>query len=403
MTTDQKMLVTATVPILKEHGVLLTTHFYKRLFSFNPEFKNIFNVGNQHSGRQQNALATAVLAYAEHIEDPSVLMPVLDRIGHKHISLDIRPEHYSIVGHHLLLSIKEVLGEAATEQIMDAWETAYNQLAGIMSAHEADLYKSQIMEHEGWTGWRPFLVREKVQESAEITSFVLYPADGGKIKKHTPGQYLSIKLFLPELNLIQARQYSISSSASQTHYRISVKKEKGSHPDSNGLISNRLHDHINEGDVVEITAPTGNFVLDAKGDFPVVLISGGVGLTPFISMLQNLVEEKSERKIFWLHACRNKEVHAFEEQVNTLVKENLNLEQHVFYSEAAAAGHPAGIKQGYLDVNAITGLLTDPAAQYYICGPGPFIQKQFQDLRTAGIDKTSIFFEEFGPQSLQFS
>lgn len=403
MTTDQKALIAATVPILKEHGVLLTTHFYKRLFAFNPELKNIFNVGNQHSGKQQNALAFAVLAYAENIEDPSVLLPVLERIEHKHVSLDIRPEHYAIVGYHLLASIKEVLGDTATDELMEAWEIAYTQLADIMSSHEASIYKSQVMEHEGWTGWRPFTIKHKIEESTEITSFALYPSDGGKIKRHTPGQYISIKLFLPELNLVQARQYSISSSPNQSYYRISVKKEKGPNHDSNGLISNRLHNFLNQGDIVEITAPAGNFVLDMAHESPIALISGGVGLTPFISMLHSLVETKSHRKIFWLHACRNKDVHAFEDQVNYLVKENLNLEQHVFYSEVSATDHPAEIKKGYLNVNAIEGLTADPTTHYYICGPTPFIQSQFQELRTAGVDSSRIYFEEFGPQNLQLN
>ena len=402
MTTDQKLQIAATVPILKEHGVLLTTHFYNRMLTGNPELKNVFNIGNQTSGKQQTALAMAVLAYAENIENPSVLMPVLDRIGQKHVSLDIRPEHYAIVGRHLLASIKEVLGDAANQDIMEAWEIAYNQLAGIMSGHEAVLYQSQITD-EGWTGWRPFQVKHKTRESEEITSFALYPVDGGKVKKHRPGQYLSIKLFLPEINLVQARQYSISSSPNQSYYRISVKKEKGAHPDSAGLISNRLHSFIKQGDIVEITAPAGNFVLDSEGDFPVVFISGGVGLTPFISMLQSLVEQKSQRKIVWLHGCRNKDVHAFSDHVNFLVQENLNLEQHVFYSEDFVAEDHEGIYKGYLDINLVNGFTADHSAHYYVCGPTPFIEKQYADLTAAGVATNSIYFEEFGPQSLQLN
>ncbi len=92
MTSEQKQLISATVPVLKENGVMLTKHFYARMFSHNPELKNLFNMGNQQSGKQQTALAMAVLAYAENIANPGVLMPVVDRIGHKHVSLDIRPE-----------------------------------------------------------------------------------------------------------------------------------------------------------------------------------------------------------------------------------------------------------------------------------------------------------------------
>lgn len=126
MNTEQKALIKATVPILKEHGVMLTTHFYKRMFEHNPELRNVFNMGNQQNGKQQTALAMAVLAYAKHIENPSVLFPVINSIGHKHVSLSIRAEHYSIVGKHLIASISEVLGEGATPAISEAWTIAYN-------------------------------------------------------------------------------------------------------------------------------------------------------------------------------------------------------------------------------------------------------------------------------------
>ena len=140
MTTEQKQLIKATVPALKEHGLLLTTHFYQRLFTHYPDLKNVFNLDNQQNGRQPTALAMAVLAYAQHIDNPSVLEPALNRIGHKHTSLNIRPEHYSIVGEQLLASISDVLGEAATPQLLDAWAAAYGQLASLMIGIEAALY-----------------------------------------------------------------------------------------------------------------------------------------------------------------------------------------------------------------------------------------------------------------------
>src|SRR5690606_13486255 len=113
----------------REGGVALTTHFYNRMFTHHPELKNLFNMGNQQSGKQQTALAMAVLAYAENISNPSVLMPGVDLIGHKHTSLNIQPEQYGIVGTHLLCSIKEVLQDLACNEVIDAWAAAYQQLA----------------------------------------------------------------------------------------------------------------------------------------------------------------------------------------------------------------------------------------------------------------------------------
>ena len=400
MTSEQKALILATVPVLRENGVLLTKHFYNRMFTHHPELKNLFNMGNQKNDRQQTALALAVLAYAENIANPAVLMPVIDRIGHKHTSLDIRPEHYSIVGKHLLASIQEVLGDAATPAIIDAWTVAYNQLAQIMMGHEAGIYAQQTERTHGWTGWRPFLVKKKVAESAEITSFYLYPADGGKVAPHLPGQFISLRVFLPQLKLKQARQYSISSAPDNDYYRISVKKEKGAALHTDGLISNHLHEFVNEFDQVDLTAPAGNFTLTNNLNAPVVLISGGVGLTPLMSMLHSLIDQNHAHSITWLHGCRNESVHAFKDQLTTIVTENPQVKQHVFYNQLTEHEKKAGILEGHLDINKVPELDLVPDAHYFICGPTAFIQKQYNDLVEAGVNKQRIYFEEFGPQTL---
>lgn len=403
MTTDQKLHITSTVPILREHGVLLTKHFYQRMFRHNPELKNLFNMGNQKSDKQQTALALAVLAYAENIANPSVLAPVVDRIGHKHVSLDIRPEHYITVGRHLIAAIGEVLGEGATPEIIDAWTAAYRQLADLMSGHEADIYTNKTKMDHGWTGWRPFTVNTKRPESEEISSFYLYPTDGGKVPKHEPGQYISLRTFIPQLNLQQSRQYSISNAPGNDYYRISVKRELGKEIDANGMISNHLHDQIDEGAIVELTAPSGNFKIPESINAPVVLMSGGVGLTPLLSMLISLVERNHSHPIYWLHGCRGKNVHAFKSEVDEICKSNPNVRQHIFYNETNEQQHASGILRGYLDIKTVPDFELNSAAQYFICGPSVFINKQFEDLVSAGINKSNIFFEEFGPQVLSLN
>lgn len=402
MTNEQKQLVKATVPVLKEHGVLLTTHFYNRMFTHNPELKHVFNMGNQQNQKQQTALAMAVLAYAEHIENPSVLMPVVDSIGHKHTSLDIRPEHYAIVGKHLIASIAEVLGEAASPELLEAWTMAYQQLASIMSGHEQTLYSQQTNKKGGWTGWRPFVVKQKAKESEEITSFYLYPADGGSVADFEPGQYISLRLFLPQLNLLQPRQYSISCAPNGEYYRISVKKETGSvHPD--GMISNRLHDHVEEGSIVELSAPAGNFVLDEASANPKVFISGGVGQTPLIAMLEKLLqsEERNKIQIKWVHGCRNETVHAFKQRLAEIDEDHEHVSQHVFYDDVADQAE--NLYQGWVDLERIQEEVLLDGADYYICGPAPFIAKHYEFLVTNGVEKSSIHFEEFGPSSLQLN
>ena len=399
MTPDQKAFVTATVSTLRAHGVALTTHFYRRMFEHNPELKNVFNLGNQQTGKQQTALAMAVLAYAEHIEDPSVLVPAVTKIGHKHVSLDIRPEHYAIVGQHLIASIGEVLGEAATPALLDAWTVAYGKLASLMSGLESGLYQKAVSQVGGWTGWRPFTVKQKVAESAEITSFYLYPADGGRVADFLPGQYVSVRLFLPELNLFQPRQYSLSSAPNGDYYRISVKKEAGSqHP--NGMTSNRLHDFVYEGDIVELAAPAGDFTLETTKQTPVVLVSGGVGQTPLLSMLDYLTTTSSPRQVVWVHGSRNAQVHAFQALVVQLAAHYEHVERHIFYDSLAAGQERANYYEGIVDLRRLNGGTLLPDADYYVCGPAPFIRKQVQDLTALGVPRQAIHFEEFGPATL---
>ncbi|PWS26339.1 NO-inducible flavohemoprotein [Pedobacter yonginense] len=400
MNSTQQSLILATVPILKEHGITLTKYFYQRMFNGNPELRNIFNLGNQHSGKQQTALALAVLAYAENIANPAVLMPVLDRIGHKHVSIDIRPEHYAIVGKHLIGSIEEVLGDAASPEILDAWAAAYGELAAIMSGHESDIYASKLQQEHGWIGWRPFTISQKKKESSEITSFYLAPADGGLVPKHQPGQYISLKVYLPELGINQIRQYSISNEPDEKHYRISVKKERNAEMNVDGMISNHLHNQMEQGDLVEITAPSGNFILPGQLNKPITFISGGVGLTPFISMVSKLVAEKHTHGITWIHGCRGREVHAFKSDIDMLANAGTSFSKYIFYNHCTPEDKLEGIMEGYLDLKTLNSVHHQTETQYFICGPGAFIEKQLQDLKAFGVPSNQIFFEEFGPSVL---
>ncbi len=399
MTNEQKELVSATVPVLRTNGVALTTYFYNRMLSHNPELKNVFNSANQLNGAQPTALAMSVLAYAEHIDNPAVLAHAINHIAHKHVSLDIRPEQYAIVGKHLLASIAEVLGDAASPALIDAWAAAYGQLAGLMSGVEAGLYQESANKEGGWSSWRPFVVKKKVHESAEITSFYLYPSDGGKVADFLPGQYITLRLFVPELNVIQPRQYSISCAPNGNYYRISVKRERGSADRPAGYVSNLLHKQVKEGDIVEVAAPAGDFTLKVDTNTPAVFISGGVGLTPFMSMLEYLIESRKDIPVTWIHGCRGFDVHAFQEQVTELSGRHGTMSVHTFYDKLNKEDKKDYYYEGFVDLSLVKDAIT-PDAEYYICGPGVFIKKHFEYLRSQGVAAKNIHFEEFGPAIL---
>lgn len=333
----------------------------------------------------------AVLAYAEHVAAPEVLTPELEKVGHKHVSLDIRPEHYPIIGSHLLASIKDVLGEAASPTVLEAWELAYQDLANMMINLEAKMYQNQRSRSGGWTGWRPFIVSKTETESEEITSFYLKPADGGDVVRHLPGQFISLKVFLPDLQLNQARQYSLSNIPNASEYRISVKREKDSRLNINGMISNHLHDHIGKGAIVNLSAPGGSFTLAEPMNRPLTLISGGVGITPLMSMLETLAASRLTHPLTWVHACRNKSVHAFREPVQQLADSQPLIERHVFYDQIDSQDKKEGVIEGPMQLEKLPPFREN--SKFYICGPAGFIKAQCTALLRRGIPQESIFLK----------
>ncbi|MGH8788467.1 MAG: NO-inducible flavohemoprotein [Cupriavidus necator] len=397
LTQKTKDIVKATAPALAEHGYDIIKCFYKRMFEAHPELKNVFNMAHQEQGQQQQALARAVYAYAENIEDPSSLMAVLKNIANKHASLGVKPEQYPIVGEHLLAAIKEVLGEAATDDIISAWAQAYGNLADVLMGMESELYERSAEQPGGWTGWRTFVVREKRPESSVITSFILEPADGGPLVNFEPGQYISIAVNVPTLGLQQIRQYSLSDMPNGRSYRISVKREGGDTQPA-GYVSCLLHDHVNVGDEIKLAAPYGSFHIDVNAKTPIVLISGGVGLTPMISMLKRAIQDP-QRQVVFVHGARNSGVHAMRDRLREAAKTYANFDLIVFYDEPLpqdVAGRDYDYA-GLVDVKSIKDSILLPDADYYICGPIPFMRMQHDALKDLGIRETRIHYEVFGP------
>ena len=400
MNASQKELIKATVPILRTNGNDLISYFYQRMLSNNPELKNIFNMSNQASGKQQNALSGAVLAYAENIENPTVLINTLKSIGNKHVSLNIQPEQYDIVGNHLIGSIKEVLGDLATVELIAAWTCAYNELAQIMISIEAEMYQKTSNKKGGWKGWRNFIISKIVKESDEINSFYLKPEDNKEIADFYPGQYISVSAFIPELGHKQPRQYSLSSSSNSEYYRISVKKEISQNTTPDGIVSNALHNK-KEGDIILVSAPAGVFFADPKAKNPLVLVSGGVGLTPMMSMVETNKNSLQKNRTVWIHSCRNENVHAFKDTIEELNNENEWLTSFVFY-ETLPESETNAI-EGRIDLHQIKEEILIEDAKYYICGPAIFIKVQYQSLVALGVKRENILYEEFGPQLLSLN
>ncbi|WP_078596633.1 NO-inducible flavohemoprotein [Evansella clarkii] len=397
---DQKTIdiVKSTAPVLAEHGEAITTRFYEMMFENHPELLNVFNHANQKQGKQPRALANTVYAAAQYIDNLEVILPVVKQIAHKHRSLQIKAEQYPIVGKYLLLGIKDVLGEAATDEIIESWGKAYGVIADVFIQVEKEMYEETAAKTGGWNGFRNFTVEKKVPESDVITSFYLKAKDGEPIADFLPGQYISVRLRISGEKYTHVRQYSLSDAPGKGYYRISVKKETSDEV-ADGVASNYLHDHLNEGDTIEVTAPAGDFFLNTESTEPVVLISGGVGLTPMISMLNTVTEKQPERKVTFIHAAINSKTHALHEHVKELADNNENVNYYVCYEKPTDkdSNEKRFDKEGYVDQEWLQSVVESNKGEFYFCGPVPFMRAIKKALSDWGVPEEKSHFEFFGP------
>ncbi len=393
LTPSTIAIIKATVPALEEHGTAITMAMYARLFQ-DDHIRALFNHANQgESGAQVHALAAAILAYARNIENLGALVPVVERIAYKHVGYNILPEHYPYVANALLAAIREVLGEAASDEVLAAWGDAYWFLANVLKAREAVLRSEILAAEGGWEGWRPFVVAERTRESSHITSFILRPQDGRPVLRHKPGQYLTFRLKpigLPELK----RNYSISCAPNGEFYRISVKREAAGQGGSRFL-----HDDVHIGDVLESTPPAGDFYLAESPKRPVILLSGGVGLTPMVSIAETIARDHPNLVAHYVHGTVCSETHAMDQHVKALAQAAPNFRVATFYSEPTPSDvlgrtHDG---EGYIPMAWLVANTPLVDADVFLCGPKPFLRTFVAELTLAGVPSDRIHYEFFGP------
>ncbi|RAS32706.1 MULTISPECIES: NO-inducible flavohemoprotein [unclassified Pseudomonas] len=386
LNAEQRAIIKATVPLLETGGETLTTHFYKMMLSEYPEVRPLFNQAHQASGDQPRALANGVLMYARHIDQLEQLGGLVGQIINKHVALQILPEHYPIVGSCLLRAIEEVLGkEIATPEVIAAWAAAYGQLADILIGAEENLYKQKEEAAGGWRGTREFRLVRREQESSEITSFYFAPVDGQPVLKAEPGQYIGLKLFIDGAE--QRRNYSLSALCNGQGYRISVKREEG------GKVSNYLHDELVVGDSLQLFPPAGDFTL-AASDKPLVLISGGVGITPTLAMLEAALQ--TQRPVHFIHCARNGAVHAFRDWVDGLAERHPQLTRFYCYAEQEGAQKADAV--GLLSQDLLGEWLPrERDLDAYFLGPKGFMATVKRQLKGLGVPEQQSRYEFFGP------
>lgn len=385
-------LVKATVPALEAHGLEIVREMYSRMFR-NPAIRDLFNQSHHgDAGSQPRALTAAILAYASNIDNLGALAPAVERIAQKHVGLQILPEHYPYVAEALLGAIKTVLGDAATEEILAAWGEAYWFLAHILIAREGRIYHELEAAEGGWNGWRTFAVDDIRRESSVITSFLLRPTDRRPVVRHKPGQYLTFWFEIPGHPPVK-RNYSISSAPNGETYRISVKREPM------GLASGWLHENAAPGTVLKVAPPAGEFFMHDKPERPIVLMSGGVGLTPMVSMLETIAERHPDLPVHYVHGTHNGQTHAMGEHVRALAGRCPNIRVTTFYQQPNpqdVAGRDFD-RAGLIDEEWLAAETPVGVADYYLCGPRPFLRTFVAALSLAGAPSDSIHYEFFGP------
>jgi nitric oxide dioxygenase len=397
LSEQNRPIVEATLPVVGQHIGAIAGRFYEHMFAAHPELMDgIFNRGNQTSGEQQQALAGSVAAFATALVATPTHLPenLLSRIAHKHASLGISPAQYQVVHDNLMWAIVDVLGDAVTPEVAAAWDEVYWLMANALINQERGLYSARGVRSE--TVWRPWRGERKIRETADVVTFVVKRVDDRLVKTSLPGQYVTVKMLMPD-GLHQPRQYSLTRADDGEHRQFSVKRvHGGGKPD--GEVSTLLHDEVDIGDVLTLSLPYGDVVLDDAGR-PVVFASAGMGISPMAGMLSHLVAAGSGLSITVLHADLDEASFALRRQVVSDVLALRDASLHLWYEKQSYSNEPvAGVHEGVMNLDQVD--LPDDAT-YYLCGPIPFMQAVRSALVAQGVAPRDIQYEVFGPDLWQ--
>jgi uncharacterized protein len=303
--------------------------------------------------------------------------------------------------------------------ILSHRELAAVRLARASTVLERNLLREQISElaerrqreqqkaERTWDAFRKFVVARKVREAADICSFYLEPHDRRPLPAFSPGQYLTFRLNIPGQAKAVVRCYSLSDAPKPDHFRVTIKRigPPPGKPDGRpGLVSCFFHDQIEEGDVVDVKAPSGQFYLDTTEQTPVILIGGGIGLTPVLSMLNALAEAKSEREVWFFYGLRHGGEHVMADYLRQVAADNPNIHLSVCYSDPRPNEDRPGANYDHAErvsIELFKRTLPSKQGDYYLCGPPPMMQSLVDGLLEWGVEQKHIHFEAFGPASVK--
>ncbi|MEO8499172.1 MAG: 2Fe-2S iron-sulfur cluster-binding protein [Planctomycetota bacterium] len=273
----------------------------------------------------------------------------------------------------------------------------------VMRERITEVKKRRAENSLAWNGYRKFVVDRKVTEAEGICSFYLVAHDRKPLPTFKPGQYLTFRLNIPGRDKPVVRCYSLSDGPHPKQYRVTIKRV-GSPPDAPsvppGLISNYFHEQLSEGDILDVQAPRGNFFLDPELDRPAVLIAGGVGVTPLLSMVNSIVATRSSRQIVFFYGVKDRSEHAFKEALERVLEQQSNIRLVVAYSRPSPEDELNEGRDfqhtGRVDVSLIKSYLDSTNYQFYICGPAAMMETLNKQLLKWGVAEQDIHSEAFG-------
>lgn len=374
-------IIEATLPIVGERMPQIAKDFYRRMFQARPELLDgLFSRSNQQNGSQQQALSGAVAGFAAHlIQNPDTYPEaMLSRLANKHASLGISPEQYDIVYKYLFEAIADKLSDVITEDIADAWSEVYWLMAHALIKLEKGLYGAQTNKTP-WSFWT--VIKKEAAGDAAMT-FTLEPADDTPVSVALAGQFVSVRVRVPD-GLHQVRQYSLSADTGSQRRVFTAKL------DDNGEVSPVLHRITGVGDVIELSNPYGDITLSPEVTTPLILATAGIGCTPSASILRSLVEQDSPRDVLVLHAESTMEQWALQEQMRQDIDSLDGASLELWLKEPAENVHT-----GYM---TLRGVDIAPETSVFLCGPLPFMKKIRSEALDAGIPASRIHYEVFGP------
>ena len=380
LSEKSRPIIEATLPIIAERINDITPDFYRRMFAARPDLMDgMFSRSSQLEGTQPRALAGSIAVFASYIVEHPDSYPdeVLSRVAHKHASLGLKEEEYPTVYKYLFEAIAANLGDLATPEIVEAWTEVYWLMGNALIKLEKGLYASQAND----VMFAPFKVVDRKETGENVVVLTFEPADETPMTESKGGQYISIVVPARD-GLRQARQYTLLPSE-KNQRRIAVKL------DPNGEMTSILHE-LKIGDVVEISNPYGDLTLEGFGnpEAPLYLFSAGIGTTPMLSFLSELIEKGSQRPVTVVHADRSLDAWPLREELTELVNKLPNA-RLISFIEGEGGDFAGRVDVSKLDVPS--------DANVYLCGPLPFMQGVRSALVEAGVPGKNINYEIFGP------